>query len=379
MARMQAAQTPAPPSGQVVAVDGGDDGVVEAEDFDGAGEPQGLHEVEALGFAGGDGAEAAGAGADVAEDDEGGFAGVEALADVGAVGLFADAVEVVLAEEGLDLVVAVAGGEADSEPVGLGQAGASDHGKTPRRALPGTGGGLRPATFAARPSRCSEQGCAAAPTPRRGPSTRLGSTAPLLTPRVEGWEAGSVQPAECEVQADGAWLLDGVGEPLSLTLSPEGRGDRVGLSKGTCGAYDPARWQAKTDSKAAMRAVFDGGDGGGGGEEALHGGDFDAAEAAGDDGVEAGEVDVDVEGEAVRGDAALDADADGAELGEGSPVHAAECARRLVAGGDPLPSPLPRGARGPGVAQMPGRPGERSGGDAEAGTVRSMTSSRRRT
>ncbi len=55
----------------------------------------------AFGLAGGDGAEAARAGADVAKDDEGGFAGVEAFADVGAVGLFADGVEVVLDAGGI--------------------------------------------------------------------------------------------------------------------------------------------------------------------------------------------------------------------------------------------------------------------------------------
>ncbi len=43
---MQAAQTRGAAVREVVAVDGGDDGVVEAEDVDGAGESERLHEVD---------------------------------------------------------------------------------------------------------------------------------------------------------------------------------------------------------------------------------------------------------------------------------------------------------------------------------------------
>jgi hypothetical protein len=52
-----------------------------------------------------------------------------------------------------------------------------------------------------------------------------------------------------------------------------------------------------------------------GGQELGHRGDFDIGDAARDDGAEPGEVGVDVEGEAVAGDTALDADADGGDFG----------------------------------------------------------------
>jgi hypothetical protein len=61
--------------------------------------------------------------------------------------------------------------------------------------------------------------------------------------------------------------------------------------------------------------VFSGFDVEGVAEVVGEGGDGDACEAAGDDRVVASKVRVDVEGEAVRGYAALDSDADGAELG----------------------------------------------------------------
>src|SRR5690606_39112331 len=83
---------------QVVAIDGRDHRVVQAHEVDRAGQAQGLQQVHALGTAGGHGAEATGARADVAENDEGRLAGVEALADVRAVGLLADGVEAVLAD-----------------------------------------------------------------------------------------------------------------------------------------------------------------------------------------------------------------------------------------------------------------------------------------
>ncbi len=50
-------------------------------------------------------------------------------------------------------------------------------------------------------------------------------------------------------------------------------------------------------------------------EETGERGDLSVGDAAGDDGVEPGEVGIDVECEAVAGDAALDADADGGDFG----------------------------------------------------------------
>jgi hypothetical protein len=91
---------------EVVPVHGGDDGVVEAERFDCARQPQRLEQVETVGAAGSDGAEAAGARADVTEDHECRGARVEALADVRAARLLANGVELLLAHDALDLQVA---------------------------------------------------------------------------------------------------------------------------------------------------------------------------------------------------------------------------------------------------------------------------------
>ena len=77
----------------VVAIDAGNDGVVQAERGDGLRDAAGLVEVDGLGAAFGHGAEAAAAGAEVAEHHEGGGFVVPALADVGAVGALADGVE----------------------------------------------------------------------------------------------------------------------------------------------------------------------------------------------------------------------------------------------------------------------------------------------
>jgi hypothetical protein len=65
-------------------------------------------------------AERAAAGADVAEDHEGGRAAAEAFADVGAGGFLADGVQLAFAQHGLDLAEApgaVAG--LDADPVGF--------------------------------------------------------------------------------------------------------------------------------------------------------------------------------------------------------------------------------------------------------------------
>ena len=105
----------------VVAIDAGDDGELEAESGDGFGDAAGLVEVDGLGAALGDGAESAAAGAEVAEHHEGGGFVVPALADVGALGGFADGVEVEGAGQLLEVVVVFAHGRAGVEPLGLGE------------------------------------------------------------------------------------------------------------------------------------------------------------------------------------------------------------------------------------------------------------------
>jgi len=64
----------------------------------------------------GDGAVSAIAGADVAEDHEGGGAVLPALADVGAVGFLADGMEVELAHQALEPHIVGAAGRFDLEP-----------------------------------------------------------------------------------------------------------------------------------------------------------------------------------------------------------------------------------------------------------------------
>ena len=108
----------------VVAVDAGDDGVGEAELGDGVGDAARLVEVDGLGLALGDGAEAAAAGAEVAEHHEGGGLLVPALADVGALGALADGVEVEVAGELLEVMEGFAAGGAGLEPLGLAHGGA---------------------------------------------------------------------------------------------------------------------------------------------------------------------------------------------------------------------------------------------------------------
>ena len=105
--------------GEVVAVDGGDDDVAEAELGDGVGNPGGFAGVERLGVAGADVAESAGAGAGVAHDHHGGVALGPALADVRAGGFLADGDEAVLAHEGAGLVIDRMVGRADADPVRL--------------------------------------------------------------------------------------------------------------------------------------------------------------------------------------------------------------------------------------------------------------------
>ena len=109
--------------GQVVAVDRGDHGVAEPHDRHRLGHVLGLlrDRRPACGTAGGHGAEAAAARADVAEDHEGGGAVLApALVDVGAAGLLADRMEVQAVHELADLVVGGRGRETDPQPLGPG-------------------------------------------------------------------------------------------------------------------------------------------------------------------------------------------------------------------------------------------------------------------
>ena len=107
----------------VVAVDAGDDGVLQAQCGDSLGDAARLVEVDGLGAALGDGAKAAAAGAQVAEHHEGGGFVVPALADVGAVGALADGVQAKRAGQALEVVVVLAHRGAGLEPLRLGHGG----------------------------------------------------------------------------------------------------------------------------------------------------------------------------------------------------------------------------------------------------------------
>ena len=106
--------------GEVVAVDRGDDGVAQPHGGHRLGDVVGLVDVDpGRRSPRGDGAEPAAAGADVAQDHEGGGAVLPpTLVDVGAAGLLADGVEVEAVDEAADLVVLGGGGELDAQPVG---------------------------------------------------------------------------------------------------------------------------------------------------------------------------------------------------------------------------------------------------------------------
>ena len=101
------------------AVDAGEDGGAAAELGDGVGDAGGVGVVDGLGAALGHGAEAAAAGAQIAEHHEGGGFTVPALADVGALGGLADGVEVEVAGEFFEVVEGFADGGAGLEPLGL--------------------------------------------------------------------------------------------------------------------------------------------------------------------------------------------------------------------------------------------------------------------
>jgi len=105
--------------GLVVAVDGGDDDVVELHEGELFGDAAGLVVIDGERFTGFDVAEAAGAGAGVAEDHDGCDAAGPALAHVGAAGFFADGEEVVLTETFAEFVELFAARDFGFEPLGL--------------------------------------------------------------------------------------------------------------------------------------------------------------------------------------------------------------------------------------------------------------------
>src|SRR3972149_241675 len=79
-----------PTIAEVVPGNGGDDGIAQPQALHDLGHPLRLLRVGRQGQPAIDGAEATMAGADVTQDEEGGRAALEALPDVGAVGLLAD-------------------------------------------------------------------------------------------------------------------------------------------------------------------------------------------------------------------------------------------------------------------------------------------------
>ena len=106
--------------GKVVAIDRGDDDVVERERGDGAADLDRLVSVGRLGRAVRDVAVAARPRAGVAENHERRRAVVPALADVRAVGFLADRVQAERAHQPLEAVIVLRARRADLQPLGLG-------------------------------------------------------------------------------------------------------------------------------------------------------------------------------------------------------------------------------------------------------------------
>src|SRR5438552_12222826 len=102
---------------QLVAVDGGDDRVLEAHPLHGLRDSDRLTQVEHIRAAGLHGAEAAGPGAGVAQDHEGGGACFPALADVGAARLLTDRVQLEHTHDVLELGVVRAAGKPHPQPL----------------------------------------------------------------------------------------------------------------------------------------------------------------------------------------------------------------------------------------------------------------------
>ena len=94
---------------QVVAVHRGDDHVVQTQLLHGIGHATRLERIQRVRPAGGDVAEGAAAGADVAHDHHGGVTLAPAFAGIGATRLFADRHQLVFAHDAAGFVIPVAG------------------------------------------------------------------------------------------------------------------------------------------------------------------------------------------------------------------------------------------------------------------------------
>ncbi len=104
----------------IIAIDAGDDGVLQAEGGDGFGDAAGLVEIDGLGPAFGHGAKSAAARAQIAQHHEGRGFVLPALADVGALRALADGVQAERAGEPLQVVVVLAHWSARLQPLRLG-------------------------------------------------------------------------------------------------------------------------------------------------------------------------------------------------------------------------------------------------------------------
>src|SRR5439155_9137137 len=124
---------------QLVAVDGGDDGVLQAHALNRLRDAHWLAQVEHTRPAGLHGAEAASPGAGVAQDHEGGGACLPALADVGTTRLLTDGVQLEPAHDVLELGVVRAAGKPDPQP--FGSAGIDGHHRIALRAAVELDGG----------------------------------------------------------------------------------------------------------------------------------------------------------------------------------------------------------------------------------------------
>ena len=117
------ADRPGPDGGpavfEFIAGDGGDHAVAEFHPGDGFGHPCGFAEVDLGRPAGFDRAEAAGAGADIPEDHDGGGAARPAFPHVRALGALADRVQLVVVDQVAHLGIFGAGRQFGSEPGGF--------------------------------------------------------------------------------------------------------------------------------------------------------------------------------------------------------------------------------------------------------------------
>jgi len=148
-----AGEVPGAAIGEVVAGDGGDHDVAEAEVGGGLGDAEGFVGFNVIGVAVGDAAEATVSGADAPEDQEGGRAAGEALAAVGAGGVGADGMQAQGAEQGIDASKGGAVADRPFEPVGQAGGGLGrchgGHYRPVRRDRPEFGRALRVSAGAA--------------------------------------------------------------------------------------------------------------------------------------------------------------------------------------------------------------------------------------